>query len=99
MIRVYLFRAAEITIDIEEIARSSPPIVLVVISTPIGEIRVVGSVEIVGRVLHIDGAHIGGLMPGALGRAGLNAIGRKVLEVANVDQIVVQGSARTTGAN
>jgi hypothetical protein len=38
-----------------------------------------------------------GLTPGALGRAGLNAIGRKLLEEADVDQIVIQGGARTTG--
>ena len=42
-------------------------------------------------------AHIDGLKPDALGRAGLNAIGRKVLEEADVDQIIIEGSVRTTG--
>jgi len=28
---------------------------------------------------------------------GLNAIGRKLLEMANVEKIVIQGSARATG--
>jgi hypothetical protein len=59
----------------------------------------IGSFSRIGRVLRVDGAHVQGLAPGALGRAGLNAIGRKLLEEADVDQIVVQGGARTTGRN
>lgn len=73
--------------------------VIVVIGTPVGELQIVGSVSIVARVLRIERAHIQGLHPGALGRAGLNAIGRKFLEEADVDKIIVQGGTRTTGRN
>jgi hypothetical protein len=38
------------------------------------------------------------LWPGAR-PAGLNAIGRKLLEVTDVDQIIIQGATRTTGRN
>jgi hypothetical protein len=47
--------------------------------------------------MRIDRAHVEGLGVGALGRPGLNAIGRKLLEVANVDEIIIQGGTRTTG--
>jgi hypothetical protein len=40
-----------------------------------------------------------GCVAAALGRAGLNAIGRKLLEEADVDQIVIEGGTRTTGKN
>ena len=91
-----MWRTAEITIEIEE---SDPPDVLAIITTPVGVVQLLGSVSVVERVLHIDRAHVGGLNPGALGRAGLNAIGRKLLEEADVDKIVIQGSTRTTGRN
>ena len=42
-------------------------------------------------------AHAGGPGRGRLGRSGLNAIGRKILEEADVDQIILEGSTRTTG--
>jgi hypothetical protein len=59
--------------------------------------RILGEMTIVGDDLHIMRAHLGGLYPGALGRSGLNAIGRKLLEMTDVEKIVIQGSARTTG--
>ena len=73
------------------------PVMIVRITVPVGTLEVIGSVSKIGRILHIDGAHVQGLAPGALGRAGLNAIGRKLLEEADVNEIVIQGGARTTG--
>ena len=84
----------QISVEIEEAEGS---IIQAVIDTPAGTLRLLASVAIVGRVLLLDGAHIGGLAPGAIGRAGLNAVGRKLVELADVDQIIIQGSARTTG--
>ena len=80
-----------------EIADAEHPETIVVNTTPIGIVSIMASVSIVGRVLCMEGAHIGGLQPGSLGRAGLNAIGRKLMELADVDEIIVQGSTRTTG--
>ena len=87
---------AEIRIELDVVEDDA---MIVSVTTPIGELQVAGSVSIVGRVLFIDRVHVQGLHPGALGRAGLNAIGRKLLEVADVDKIVVQGGVRTTGRN
>jgi hypothetical protein len=73
--------------------------VIVRFVTPVGTLEVVASVGINERILYVKGAHAQGLKSGALGRAGLNAICRSVLEVADVDQLVIQGGTRTTGCN
>jgi hypothetical protein len=73
------------------------PVVSITLSTPTGVVNILGEMTIVEDELHIIRAHIGGLSSGALGRSGLNAIGRKLLELANVEKIVIEGSARTTG--
>jgi hypothetical protein len=61
----------QISIDIVDVDH---PVALVVITTPIGTLNLLASVSIAGRVLRMDGAHVGGLTPGLLGRAGLNAV-------------------------
>jgi hypothetical protein len=58
---------------------------LVELRTPMGTVSILGSVTREG------------LSPGALGRRGLNAIGRKLLDEADADQIVIEGGTRTTG--
>ena len=85
-----------ITVEIEAVDH---PVMIVTITTPAGTIEIIGSVTRRGRVLHLDQVHVQGLAPGSLGRAGLNAIGRKLLAEADVDQIIVQGGTRTTGRN
>lgn len=72
---------------------------MVQVTTPSGTIELAGRISRIDRVLHADGVHVQGLHPGALGRTGLNAIARKLLEIADVDQIVIQGGVRTTGCN
>jgi hypothetical protein len=89
-----MWSPAEITVVIDE---SDPPIILARITTPIGVVDLIGSVRLAGDTLHIDSAHIGGLKANVLGIAGLNAIGRKLLEEADVAQIVIQGGTRTSG--
>ena len=89
-----MWAATEITIEIDAVDH---PVMIVSITVPIGVLEIIGSVTLVGRTLRIDGAHVQGLRPGTLGRAGLNAIGRKLLEAADVDEVVIQGGVRTTG--
>ena len=82
-----------------EVAAVDDDVMLVEIATPIGVVEVLGNVTQVGRVLYIRRAHIDGLYPGALRRSGLNAICRKLMEEADVDEIVIEGGARSTGKN
>lgn len=89
-----MFSPREIEI---EVVAADDDTVLVSIYTPVGVIELLGIVRRTGRVLYVRRAHVGGLAPGAVGRTGLNAIGRKLLEDADVDEIVIEGSARSTG--
>jgi hypothetical protein len=91
-----MWASDQVVVEIEEAERSE---VIVTIATPLGILRLMPNVSIVDRTLRMNRAHAEGLKPGALGRAGLNAIGRKLLELADVDEIIIQGSTRTTGRN
>jgi len=91
-----MWESDQIIVEIDDAELSE---IVVIIMTPMGVLRLMANVSIIDRTLRIDRAHVEGLKPGALGRAGLNAIGRKLMELADVDEIVVQGSTRTTGRN
>jgi hypothetical protein len=63
-----------------------------------GEIRIMGEVLEFGRRVHVVGAHIGGAGPHVLGRTGLLALARAFAETFDVNEILIEGAARTTGA-
>ena len=81
-----------------EVVEADDAIAIIEIDTPAGRLELLGSLSRIGRTLFFRNAHVQGLGPGALGRSGLNAIGRKLLVEADVDAIVIEGSTRTTGA-
>jgi len=91
-----IWASDQIFVEIEDVDH---PEIVVVVATPIGDLRLLANASISNRALRLDHAHVEGLKPGALGRAGLNAIGRKLMELADVDEIIIQGSTRTTGRN
>jgi hypothetical protein len=74
-------------------------VVIASIAIPNLTLEVIGRVTVIGHTLLFQEAHVQGGYPGALGRAGLNAICRRVLEEIGVDQVVIEGGARTTGRN
>ena len=86
----------DITVEVDE-HQTDLPTILASITTPIGVVKLLGEVRVVGDTLHIEGAHIEGLSANDLGIAGLNAIGRKLLVETDVAKIVIKGSHRTTG--
>jgi hypothetical protein len=78
-----------------EITDADDDVMIAVIRCAGFVIEVIGRVAVEQRVLRVRQAHVQGARPG--GRAGLNAIGRRLLEEIDVDQVVVEGGARTTG--
>jgi hypothetical protein len=62
-----------------------------------GRIDVVTSIEIRGHELWLTELHLHGLDAGALGRAGLNALAYAVMEDADVEALVGEGGARSSG--
>jgi hypothetical protein len=83
-----MWTEADVTVEIDE---ADGDVMIAIITTPAGKLEIVGEVTRIGRVLHVRQAHVDGLRPGALCRAGLVE--------ADVDQIIVEGDTRTTGKN
>jgi hypothetical protein len=91
-----IWSSEEISVAIEDIDDNE---IIAVIETPAGTVKLMGTVTVVDRELKIDGAHVQGLWPGALGIAGLRAIGQKLMEEVDADKILAQGGIRTTGCH
>jgi hypothetical protein len=89
-----MWLSAEITVVVDEF---EPPTILARITTPVGVVELLGNARIDGATLYLDAVHLSGLTPNAIGVTGLNAIGRKLLEEADVNQIIIQGGTRTSG--
>jgi hypothetical protein len=92
-----MWSSDEITLEISEEDVDFPTLVANFV-TPAGVISIIGTFLDAGPdTLHIDGVHIGGLAANTIGIAGLNALGRKLLEEANVAHLIIAGSTRTSG--
>lgn len=91
-----MWTTADLHVQIEE---AEHPTAVVTVLTPAGTVKLMAELTLVGGVLRATDAHahVQGLHPGALGRAGLNAIARKLLEETGADTLVVEGFSRTTG--
>jgi hypothetical protein len=70
------------------------------IETAAGTIMVMAEAALEGRCLTLFGLHIHGVDVGAneLRVAGLRRMVQEVMEDLNVDEIVIEGAIRTTGA-
>ncbi|KQT87130.1 hypothetical protein [Aurantimonas sp. Leaf443] len=91
-------RADEIEILVDG-SLSEDPIFTLTIRTPAGSLDVMTRVEISGRSLALFGLHIGGDPARTWGAAALAGLARAVMEKLDVDEILVVGAVRTTGAN
>ena len=91
-----MWTSADITVEIEAAEGRT---MIATVRTPAGVLQIIAEVHLASRTLWARKAHVQGLSPGALGRAGLNAVARKFLEEADAEALVVEGAARTTGAN
>lgn len=94
-----VWTAADITIELVD-EMSAGIVTTVRIVTPTGDFFVIGNIQTYGRELVIRNLHIqsGGLRANSLGWARLRQIARAVAEKADVECIVIEGGARTTGA-
>jgi len=91
-----MWSSDDIALEVEE---AEHPTLIATAVTPAGTVTLIAEAEMRGRTLWLRRAHIQGLSPGALGRAGLNALAAKFLEESDAEALVVEGSHRTTGAN
>jgi hypothetical protein len=80
-----------------EIIEASDDLLWVRALGPWGMVELVGTLRMEAGTMYLDGVHMDGAWSGRLGRRGLNAIARKILEESGADKIVLQGSIRTSG--
>lgn len=80
---------------------SDDPIVTAEISTPAGRLKLMADVDIVGRRLRLKGLHMhgDGFGPSEFGAGNLRRLTEAVMERLDCDEIIVEGAARTSGAN
>lgn len=64
-----------------------------------GTLYVMASVEVSGRTLFVDGLHMHGVQPNAIGLANLRRLASFVMLEYSYDEIIVQGGVRMSGAN
>jgi hypothetical protein len=80
---------------------SQHPVATLTIETPVGLLMVMAEAEKRGRSLSLKGLHVQSQGAGrnSVGPANLNFIVRVFMEVMDIDELVVTGGVRTTGAN
>lgn len=94
------WRGADIEIIVDDDG-TDDPVVTAAIETPAGALMAMAGVRRVGRSLELEGFHMHGASvgPNALGAANLKRLAQAVMEKIDVDEIVVRGATRTSGAN
>ena len=78
---------------------TAKPLVTIEISTPDGSVVVMAEPEERGRTLILWRLHMEGAVANAFGPANLRVLADVVMERMNYDDIIIEGAARTSGAN
>jgi hypothetical protein len=89
---------AQIAFDLVD-DMTTDPVVTVTVDTPAGVLKLMAEPERVGRTLVLHGLHLQDLSPNAIGPANLIVLAHVVMQRMDVDELVVEGGLRTTGAN
>ena len=88
----------DITFVLDE-TLSDDPIFTVSIVTPLGTLGLMAEIMFENGVVELRGLHIGGDPATEWGWSRLRTIARWATEVLDVDEIIVVGAIRTSGAN
>jgi hypothetical protein len=81
--------------------QSDENIVVARVATTVGTILVMAEIELSGQSLILSGVHIQGddVKANEIGVAGLRRMIQEAMEELGVDEIVIIGAVRSTGAN
>jgi hypothetical protein len=93
-----MWEPAQITFDLVD-DMTTDPVVTVTVRTPAGVLKLMAEPERVGRTLVLHGLHLQDLSPNAIGAANLIVLAHVVMQRMDIDELVVEGGLRTTGAN
>jgi hypothetical protein len=87
-------------IDFDLVAQlSETPVATLRISTPDGNLVVMGELEQSGRTLVVRRFHLQGAAANTLGVAKLRFLADVVMQRMDYDELVIEGAARTSGAS
>ena len=75
------------------------PVVTLSVETPAGVLKFMAEPIQQGNTLILQGTHVQGLSPNAIGAGNLMVMAQAVMERMELDGLVVEGALRTTGAN
>ena len=75
------------------------PVVTIVVTTPAGRLTFIAEPVSRGATLVLQGTHVQGAHPNAVGMANLMVVAQAVMEGMGFDGLEVEGALRTTGAN
>lgn len=79
---------------------SDHPIIVVIVTTSAGRIEIMAEVSSHERALTLKRTHVQSVIgSNQIGLKSLRAIARMAMERMGYDEIIVEGAARTTGAN
>lgn len=88
----------DIRFDLDD-SGTEAPIVTLIAYTPDGDLYVMGELVSFGERVEVDRAHTFGPAKGSFGIKGLRAVARAFLEQFDVEELIIKGEARTTGAS
>ena len=75
------------------------PVLTLMVFTPAGQLTFMGEPVIKGRVMIARGVHVQDGIPNSVGAGSLLVLARVLMERMEVDEFIVEGALRTTGAN
>jgi hypothetical protein len=75
------------------------PVLTVVVTTPSGSVTLMAEPTKQGRTLLLDGFHARDSRANAIGAGHLMVLGQAMMERLGLDELVINGAVRTTGAN
>jgi hypothetical protein len=95
-----IWRKRDISFAVED-DTTDHPIATASIDTPVGRLFAMAEIVPAGRSLRLEGLHVHGERCGAnhVGTANLPVLVQAFMEAMDVDELVVAGGVRTTGAN
>jgi hypothetical protein len=74
------------------------PVVTLFVSTPAGGLAFTAEPILRGKTLILRRTHVQGSRPGAVGGPNLAVIAQAVMRGMDIDELIVEGAFRTTGA-
>jgi len=89
-----MWTSAQLSMELDLVVGTE---VILHVMTPVGLVKILGTVNLTGTLLELYGVHVDGPGPGCLKMNGVYAIAQKIMEELDVQEILAQGGTRTSG--